>query len=104
SGLTEIKADRMPIGKYIKQEKPFTLHEIPYSENDTVYLFSDGYRDQLGGPDLLKYGSKNFKKLLVDIHEKDFDQQKQILTNEFNNWSKDYHPIDDILVMGFKLP
>ncbi|MFO7830187.1 MAG: nitrate/nitrite transporter NrtS, partial [Bacteroidales bacterium] len=63
SGLTEIKADRMPIGKYIKQEKPFTLHEIPYSENDTVYLFSDGYRDQLGGPDLLKYGSKNFKKL-----------------------------------------
>jgi len=104
SGLKEIKADRMPIGKYIKQDKPFTLHEIPYSKDDTVYLFSDGYRDQLGGPDLLKYGSKNFKKLLVDIHEKDFDEQKQILTDEFNNWSKDYHPIDDVLVMGFKLP
>ncbi|MDY6800329.1 MAG: nitrate/nitrite transporter NrtS [Bacteroidota bacterium] len=104
SGLTEIKADRMPIGKYIKQDKPFTLHEIPCSKDDTVYLFSDGYRDQLGGPDLLKYGSKNFKKLLIDIHEKDFDEQKQILTDEFNNWSKDYHPIDDVLVMGFKLP
>jgi len=103
-GLIEVKADRMPIGKYIKDDIPFTLHEIPYKKDDTVYLYSDGYRDQLGGPDLLKYGSKNFKKKLVDIHEKDFDEQKQILMDEFNNWTKDYHQIDDILIMGFKLP
>lgn len=104
SGLNEIKGDRMPIGKYIKQDKPFTLHEIPYTTDDRVYLFSDGYRDQLGGPDLLKYGSKNFKKLLIDIHEKDFGEQKQILMDEFQRWTKDYHPIDDVLVMGFRLP
>lgn len=103
-GLKEIKADRMPIGKYRKQDKPFTLHEIPYDRNDRVYLFSDGFKDQLGGPDLLKYGSKNFKNLLADIHNKDFDEQKEILQNEFEKWTKDYHQIDDILVMGFELP
>ncbi|MGC9375133.1 MAG: SpoIIE family protein phosphatase [Bacteroidales bacterium] len=104
SGLKEIKADRMPVGKYIKQDKPFTLHEIPYSNKDCVYLFSDGFRDQLGGPDLLKYGSKNFKKLLVQIHNKKFNEQRQILNDEFLKWSENYHQIDDILVMGFKLP
>jgi len=80
------------------------LHEIPYEKNDRVYLFSDGFKDQLGGPDLLKYGSKNFKTLLADIHNKAFVEQKEILQNEFAKWTKDYHQIDDILVMGFELP
>ncbi|MBC7125255.1 MAG: PAS domain S-box protein [Bacteroidales bacterium] len=102
-GITEIKADRMPIGRHVKQQKPFTLHEIPYTAGDVVYLFSDGYQDQIGGPNLQKYGSKNFKELLLSIHEKDFEEQKRILIETLDNWSSTFHRIDDVIVMGFRL-
>ncbi|NHB70331.1 nitrate/nitrite transporter NrtS [Perlabentimonas gracilis] len=102
-GITEIKADRMPIGRYVNQHKPFTLHEIPYTEGDVVYLFSDGYHDQIGGPNLQKYGSKNFKELLLSIHEKSFDEQKIILNKTLDDWTSAFHRIDDVIVMGFKL-
>ncbi len=103
-GITEIKADRMPIGRYVNQHKPFTLHEIPYSTGDVVYLFSDGYHDQIGGPNLQKYGSRNFKELLVSIHEMDFEEQKKILNKTLVDWTNTFYRIDDVIVMGFRLP
>lgn len=102
-GIQMIKADKMPIGTYVKQDKPFTLHEIPYQSGDTVYLFSDGYQDQLGGENLMKFGSKKFRELLHQIHVENFEFQKGRLILELNDWIKDYHRIDDVLVMGFKL-
>lgn len=103
-GLQMIKADKMPIGTYVKQDKPFTLHEIPYQTGDVVYLFSDGYQDQLGGEKLLKFGSKNFRALLQQIYNQNFNDQKERLVWELNEWTKTYQRIDDVLVMGFKLP
>lgn len=103
NGLMEIRGDRMPIGKYVKQDKPFSPHLINYKKGDTVYLFSDGYHDQLGGPGYLKYGSKRFKQLLTNIHKLDFAEQKQILINEIETWMGENSQIDDILVMGFRL-
>jgi len=103
-GVQLIKADKMPIGKYVKQDKPFTLHKVTYESGDVVYLFSDGYQDQLGGENLLKFGSKNFRELLNEIHEDDFSKQKERLQFELDQWTKAYHRIDDVLVMGFRLP
>ncbi len=102
-GIDVIKADRMPIGKYRRDDNPFTRHIIEYKTGDAVYLFSDGYHDQLGGPDLKKFGSKRFKELLVDIHKKSFEEQKQILIDKNQEWVSTYHQIDDILVMGFRM-
>jgi serine phosphatase RsbU (regulator of sigma subunit) len=103
NGMQVIKADRMPIGTYVKQDKPFTLHEIPYQTGDVVYLFSDGYQDQLGGNNLLKFGSKKFRELLLKIQNDDFGAQKQVLETKLEEWIQNYHRIDDVLVMGFKL-
>ncbi|PKP09536.1 MAG: hypothetical protein CVU09_11385 [Bacteroidetes bacterium HGW-Bacteroidetes-4] len=102
-GIQIIKADKMPIGTYVKQDKPFTLHEMPYQTGDVVYLFSDGYQDQLGGSNLLKFGSKNFRELLFNIHKEDFSSQKQLLETTLEKWVDSYHRIDDVLVMGFAL-
>jgi len=96
-GIQIIKADKMPIGTYVKQDKPFTLHEMPYQTGDVVYLFSDGYQDQLGGSNLLKFGSKNFRELLFNIHKEDFSSQKQLLETTLEKWVDSYHRIDDVL-------
>ncbi len=100
--LTELKGDSMPIGIYHENEIPFNYKELNFNEKDIIYMFSDGYVDQLGGPDRKTFKSKKFKQLLIDMHQKSMDLQKQILENEFEAWRSDYDQIDDIMVMGIQ--
>ncbi len=101
--LIEIKADRMPIGIYTDEIKLFTNHEIQLSAGDTIYIFSDGYTDQFGGPQGKKFKSKPFKQLLVDIHKKDMAEQKEILDRTFKEWKGNLEQVDDVLVMGIRI-
>jgi len=84
--LTELKGDSMPIGIYHEDEIPFNYKELNFNEKDIIYMFSDGYVDQLGGPDRKTFKSKKFKQLLIDMHQKPMDLQKEILENEFEAW------------------
>lgn len=101
--LEVIKGDRMPVSIHRNAFKPFTNHEIDFKEKDTIYMFSDGYYDQMGGPKKRKFLSKNFQQLLLDIHKKPMDEQKEILDRKFEMWRGDYFQLDDILVIGIRL-
>ena len=101
--LIEKKADRMPVGLHIKQDKPFTVNRFEYISGDTVYMFSDGYADQFGGNDGSKFKSKNFKNLLVDINKYPLEEQMQILDKTHKEWKGIHSQVDDILVMGIAL-
>lgn len=98
----EVKPDRMPIGVYPK-EKPFTGHIVKLEKNDSIYLFTDGYLDQLGGPERKKFKRNKFKDLLLMIAHHEMDAQKQILADTMHQWMGDVHQTDDILVLGAKL-
>lgn len=100
--LQIFKGDRQPASVHLK-EKPFTDKKVDVSPNDTFYIFSDGFSDQVGGDRRQKYMTKNFQKLLVDIHEKPMSAQKTLLEEELQKWKGDYPQIDDILVIGFRL-
>ena len=84
------------------QQKPFTHHELILEKEDTVYIFSDGYIDQFGGPKQRKFMLKNFKKLLLSIDDKTMDEQKTILKKTLAEWKGDTEQVDDILVMGVR--
>lgn len=102
--LLQVKADRMPIGIHIKEKKSFTNHELQLQKNDIIYLFSDGYIDQFGGREGRKFMKKRFKQLLVDLHRKPFEKQKDILDNTIEEWQGfEYKQLDDMLVMGVKI-
>ena len=101
--LIETKGDRMPIGIYNEEEVSFTNKEIQVRDNDVFYLFTDGYVDQIGGPNKKTFKSKNFKKLLKDIHQRPLKEQKSILEKEHKTWRSDMEQIDDIMIMGVKL-
>lgn len=108
--LTEIKADKMPIGISPKAGKPFTNHEIKVRKDDTFYLFSDGIIDQFGGDQGKKYLSTRFQQILLRIQDKIMYDQKIILENEINDWMgmtgmypHKYEQIDDIIVMGIRI-
>jgi sigma-B regulation protein RsbU (phosphoserine phosphatase) len=102
NSLMEFKGDSMPIGHYNKEEESFKNEELYFKENDMIYMFTDGYVDQLGGPDRKTFKSKRFKQLLRDIHQRPLSEQKLILEQEYEAWRNNAEQIDDILVMGIR--
>jgi serine phosphatase RsbU (regulator of sigma subunit) len=99
----EYKADRMPIGIYYGEKESFTNYEINVNKGDTVYIFSDGFSDQFGGPRGTKYKKSNLKKLLSEIYLKPMAEQRQILENEFTKWKGEADQVDDITIIGVRI-
>lgn len=93
--LTVIKGDKMPIGIY-EDHRSFTCHEQTLKENDTLYLFSDGYVDQIGGPRRKSFRSKYFRELLLQNHHRNMKEQQQLLESSLDEWKGDNEQIDDI--------
>jgi len=100
--LYQIKADHMPIG-ISEKEQDFTVTEFVPGKNNCLYLFSDGYVDQFGGPMGKKFMSRNFKKLLLSIQDLDMEEQKNKLDSTLTEWMGSINQIDDILVIGVKM-
>lgn len=100
--VLNFKADKMPVGLGIKNDS-FTTNTIDLQNGDVVYTLSDGYCDQFGGTDNKKFKAKKFEQLLLTIQEKTMSEQKEILTNTFNDWKNGYEQTDDVLVIGVKI-
>jgi len=100
--LYEIKGDRMPIGIHYRMDN-FTMHEVRLHPGDSLYIFSDGYADQFGGPEGEKFKSRSFKELLLQNCQKSMEEQKIILEQKLEEWKEGYEQIDDILVIGFRV-
>jgi len=101
-GGAEIKPDKMPIAIYEKMDN-FTTHEIQLEKGDQLYMFSDGYADQFGGPKGKKFKYKAFKRLLLENADKPMQEQKEILNTAFEDWKGDVEQIDDVVVVGIKI-
>jgi len=100
--LIEIKPDKMPIAIYPVME-PFTNHTIQLEKGDALFLFSDGYADQFGGPKGKKFMYKSFKELLIQHSDKKMNELKDILDNTIIDWMKNEEQNDDITVLGIKI-
>lgn len=97
------KPDKMPVGKYIGLEKPFSRTTIPLEKGDCIYTFSDGYVDQFGGPKGKKFQSKQLKELFLANCHKPMSVQKEILNKTLQQWKGDCEQVDDILVVGIRV-
>ncbi len=99
----EYKADRMPIGIYYGEKDVFTNYEINVRKGDSVYIFSDGFVDQFGGPNCVKYKSAKLKKLLLEIFHKPMSEQRKLFEAEFENWKGSGDQVDDITIIGIRI-
>jgi sigma-B regulation protein RsbU (phosphoserine phosphatase) len=97
------KGNRFPIGAFVdNQPQVFTSTEIELAEGDMIYMFSDGYADQFGGPENKKFFTKRFEQLLADISIYTVEEQKEILKNTLYDWMGQNGQVDDILVIGIR--
>ncbi len=103
--LEEYRADRMPIGIFDLVNVGFTTYDVDAQKGDIIYIFSDGYASQFGGRSGKKFMSSRFKKLLEDVSSEPMPKQKQLLDDKIDAWmGTEYNQVDDILVIGFKIP
>jgi ligand-binding sensor domain-containing protein/serine phosphatase RsbU (regulator of sigma subunit) len=104
NGIIQIyPADQIDIGRYLAEKREFTNHIVNCKSGDIIYLFSDGYADQFGGPKVKKYKSQKFRNFLVSIHNNSMEDQRRMLDEEIENWRGNLPQIDDILVMGIRI-
>jgi serine phosphatase RsbU (regulator of sigma subunit) len=102
--VIKYKGDRFPIGVF-EGDNPqmFKNSEIDLQEGDCLYLSSDGYADQFGGPDNKKFMQRRFEELLLEIHSQPIEIQKEALQKELHKWMGENDQVDDILVIGIKV-
>lgn len=102
--IFEVKGDRFSVGiKPQDETTKFTTHTIQLLPNDMIYLFSDGYADQFGGPEGKKFKYRRFRHMLLNIYRLPLDQQKQLIDDTFELWKGNQEQVDDILVIGFRV-
>lgn len=105
--ISNFSGDSVPVGGvYSKRHNPldreYEMHEINLKENDWVFMYSDGFYDQFGGPKNKSMGSSRFKNYLKEavLTQKTTSYE---MNQFFNEWKGTHEQIDDVLVIGFKL-
>lgn len=102
--MFEIKGNKFSVGIYLTEEaRNFTNHKLKVYKGDVIYIFSDGYADQFGGPKGKKFMQNQFRNLLLDIHRKPMPEQGRILEQTIEHWRGNEEQVDDILVMGMRV-
>jgi serine phosphatase RsbU (regulator of sigma subunit) len=101
---TMIKPDKSPIGGLqLDKERKFTAHQMALLPGDTVYIFTDGYADQFGGPNGKKMMSSRFRAFLAGICHLPMGEQELLLKDEFEKWKGANDQVDDVLVIGVRI-
>jgi serine phosphatase RsbU (regulator of sigma subunit) len=104
--ILETKADKQPIGKFAFATD-FTKHSFELQKNDIIYIFTDGFQDQFGGPQSMRGGKKlklaQMRELFIQNCNKSMEDQRKIIDDSFENWKGDLEQVDDVCIIGVRI-
>jgi serine phosphatase RsbU (regulator of sigma subunit)/ligand-binding sensor domain-containing protein len=105
SSILEVKGDRQSVGVYHEEDEvhSFTNHVIPLQEGDLIYVFTDGFVDQFGGPEGKKYKYRRFRHLLLALQQLPMSKQEEFLKKSILEWKGEMDQVDDVLVIGLRI-
>lgn len=99
--LIELKANKFPVGSFVGEKlQKFDNNTFQLEKGDFIYLFTDGFADQFGGPLGKKFKYKQLQQLLVENAHLPAKKQRQILSQTFENWIGLLEQVDDVLIIG----
>lgn len=98
----QVKGDSQSVS-LTPSEKEFTNHKVKLLPGDMIYMFSDGYIDQISSLTNRRYTTTRFNNLLLDIYKEPVDKQFSLLEKTYNEWRKDNEQIDDIVILGIRV-
>jgi ligand-binding sensor domain-containing protein/serine phosphatase RsbU (regulator of sigma subunit) len=103
--IIEVKGDRFSVGMTDEAGRyMFSSSYIPLMPDDMIYLFTDGFVDQFGGPEGKKFKFRRFRRLLLNIYRLPLEAQQQMLEESITEWMGGQEQVDDILVIGIRVP
>jgi len=98
--LTEIGGSRFAVGTPLKNNPAYELHTVSIKRGDSIYLSTDGYQDQFGGPRFKKFKKTNFNNTLLETSKSPILEQRNVLNDIIEEWRGKYPQVDDMLVFG----
>lgn len=101
--MEEWKADKQPVGIHTGAQQLFTQHEIVLQSGDCVYLFTDGFADQFGGPKGKKYKYKQLQETIAANAALPMKEQSNRLAQSFLDWKGNLEQVDDVCVIGIRI-
>ena len=99
--LLVIHGHKQPIGK-VDNPQPFPTNKITLAKGDAIYLLSDGFADQFGGPKGKKFKNKKLQELLRSVQSLSMDEQKKEFNRVFEEWRGDMEQVDDVTLAGIR--
>lgn len=104
SHISVIKGTKKGLGyRGIPTNQTYMQHEVHADTQTSFYLTTDGFVDQVGGPDNRMFGKKRLRELLTKINELSMDEQKPIIQAAFENYQNKQRRRDDVTMLGFRL-
>ena len=100
--LQELACDNMPVGAGEKNNS-FSSNIISFQSNNILFLYTDGFADQFGGPKGKKFKYKQLNDKLFSISEKPLEEQKKFLEKTFDEWKGNLEQVDDICIIGVRV-
>jgi serine phosphatase RsbU (regulator of sigma subunit) len=101
--IEEWRGDRHPLGSDKPISKPFSIYKAPLNTLEAIYLCSDGYQDQLGGPENKRFLSNRLRNLIRSLALKPMHLQREGLELAFEEWKGKQRQLDDVMVIGIRL-
>jgi sigma-B regulation protein RsbU (phosphoserine phosphatase) len=101
--LHEFKADKQPVGIHEGETKPFSLHQWESKSGDVIYLFTDGFADQFGGPRGKKFKYAQLKDKVASLGNLSLENRGKMLDTAFTEWKGNLEQVDDVLIIGIQL-
>lgn len=100
--IIELPKDKMPVGKGERADS-FSLHKVDYKTGDVLYLYTDGFADQFGGPKGKKFKYKPLNELLLSNVNLPMFEQKEKLVSALNDWKGNLEQVDDVCIIGIRI-
>lgn len=102
--LKQIKGDKFPVGAFIEEKiQKFTMQRFSVEKGDSIFLFSDGFADQFGGPKGKKYKYLPFQQKLISTSTANILSQSELMCKEFMDWKGTHEQVDDVLLIGIRI-
>jgi serine phosphatase RsbU (regulator of sigma subunit) len=101
--LEDFHADKFPVGIHHGAQTPFTHQSIALQKGDMIYMLTDGYADQFGGPKGKKFKYKQLQQLIRENSGRSLEEQKQVLESTLEDWKGGLEQVDDILIVGIRV-
>ncbi len=100
--LINLEKNKMPVG-FGERKENFSLFTYPIHKNDIIYVFTDGYADQFGGPKGKKFLLKQLLDSLLTVSHLDLNQQSEKLNIILEDWKGNLSQVDDVLIIGIRI-